>query len=302
MGPVALASLSMVVAFFFIVGGFNAIRRHDHLKVAALIIPVVAIYAAIWCLALAAPTSVLITAESILTALAALYFIGPFRVSGWVWPGGGRLKTPRRVFTVLVTLTAAVTITVGGFALYTTGLFDTFLVPPEGLQWYLWVGELLPLFAYIAMILIVLAAVAAPSFGALWSIYFLVTSCFSFDKEEKKGTVADNWIDRNGSHIVVFDSDTNGYHVSPKLYEQLTEHNKGARYSYTVVTGLGGRQFIRTPPVLLPSTPQNEYSAYGSAEDSPAPVSAHSADIPAARLLGGDGTAEMDIQALENPL
>lgn len=300
MSPLALASLSIIVAFLLIFGGFNIIRHHDHLKVAALIIPIVGIYIGVWFLAFEGPTSVLIPVESILIVLEILYFVGPFRTSGWAWPEGGRLKTPRRVFTVLVGLTVAVTAAGGGFILHVEGFFNPDMVYPRGMTWYLSLLVVLMAFGYLVLMAVILAAVAVPSFCAFWSIYFLVSTCFSLDKEDKKGKVSDHWIERSGAHILLFDSDTNGYHVSPKVYEKLTKHNKGAQYSYTVVTGLGGRQFMRTPPVMLPSTPQKDYSEYGSTKDSAAIGTTDSSGTPIVRVLGGDGAftgvpREMDV-------
>ena len=301
MDLVTLASASMSFALFLAIVGFTMVRRRDHMKGIAPLIPLIGIYIAIWFIASKGPLSWLVWIESILLFLEALYFIGPFRVSGWGWPGGGRQKIPHRVSTIFVIVTAIGTI-VGSGVFFTAMGWLYGYGPPATIDMnpYTAAGAIVGWILAVAGMIAFAAALAGLSFLTCWGLYSLVVSCFTLDKEVKRGTVSDHWIDRGGSHIVTFDSDTNGYHVSPKLYERLTEHNKGARYSYTVVTGLGGRQFIRTPPVMLLSTKQEDCVEYGSAEDSTVLGTVESSDTPAVRLLGGDGAlagvpGEMDI-------
>jgi len=289
MDLVILGSVSISFVLFFAMVGFTMVKRRDHVKGIAPLIPLIGIYIGIWFIASNGPLSWLMWIESILLLFETLYFIGPFRVSGWGWPGGGRQKIPHRVSTIFVIVTVIGTI-VGsiGFFMAMGWLYGYDSLSFIHVNAYTTAGAIVGWILAVAGMIAFAAAIAGLIFLTCWGLYSIVVSCFTLDRKEKKGVITNHWIDRGGSHIVTFDSDTNGYHVSPKLYEKLTERNKGAAYSYTVVTGLGKRQFIRTPPVLIPSQGK-DYSSYESTDQSAALGGFDLGNRPVERLLGGDG-------------
>jgi len=279
-GPIpAILTTILFVGIFISIFSLVFIRFRDHVRGSCVIIFAFALIAGVTCVELGVPTPVTVTVESIMAVLTALFFYGPFRVSGWAWPKGGKRAIPRIVSVILIIAATAVTV------LLTVLSYSPYVPYPLASK----INDSVPVLFQAFLIW-------PASYYLFWGMYKILTGCFTFTKEVKTGVFQDSWIEGH-SHIVTFGSDANGYHVSPKLFEEMTSRRKGLAYSYTLVTGLSGTQFIRKPPQLT-SVPQQGYAAYDEAIEEPAP--AEKRDIPAPRLLGGDGHFEMNMLAPKN--
>jgi len=262
-------------------------RLRDHMKILSGLIPAVGFVAALWCLALALPLSFLITVESILVALEAAYFFGPFRTSGWGWPKECKPKAPRLVSRMLIGLAILATILITCFRLVWLNQWIADADQPytdQGMALYGYPG-------YDASVLwqiVLTIGTGILSYLALLGLYLMVVGCISLKKEHKTGVLSKYWIDGH-AHLVSFDSDTNAYHVSPKLYDYLKSRRRGLTFAYTLVTSLNGRQFIRKPPVVTVPVPALGYMDYGHMAKEPTPLDHQDVEVlPAPRLLGGD--------------
>jgi len=93
----------------------------------------------------------------------------------------------------------------------------------------------------------------------LTSIYLALTSCFALESRPMEGVLTDCQHTMTRRPIrsldqISFSDDPNVYHVTPGLFRRL-HPTVGGRYSYTVATSFGGRQFIRHKPELLTPAP-----------------------------------------------
>lgn len=262
---------SLFVGLFVFLFSFFYIRVSDHVRGSFIFIPALTVITTATCAALEVPFSAIVVVDSILFLAEVLYFYGPFRVVGWAWPKGGKRKVPPLVLKILICVATVVTILVTVLIYHSYSSYPFSGSDDDALM-----------LVFQAPILWV------ASYGLAWGLYAMLLGCFSFDQEDKTGVLKDSWMDGH-NHIIRFDSDTNGYHVSPKLYEEFTMRRKGLTYSYTLVTGLGGQQFIRNPPLLVSPVPTWGHSAYDHVSADSAPPDNHDfQDIPEPRLLGGD--------------
>ena len=283
----------LLLAVFFV--GF--VRVGDHLRSSAILIPALGLIYAVCSIMLSGSWLVFAIVESILVIMEILYFIGPYQVSGWAWPNGNKWKTPSdvKLVSIMVGLVAAgifTTITSVFFTSFSTVQCDLLCIagfgPPKIPPSVYLDGFILTGGGFAGLVLRFPLLWGLSSLFS-WGIYTILVGCRTCGRQEKSDVLQSCWINDN-KHLVRFASDTNAYHVSSSLYKKLARRGRGATYSYTLVTSLNGRQFIRKPPVLVSWSSKNIPSAYTTlGEDSALLGSFDLGDRPVVRLLGGDG-------------
>lgn len=282
--PILSAAVFFVGLFAFMIY-FYVIRILDHVRASIVLIPALAVVIGVACAASAVPAPLILMIELLFACAEGLYLYGPFRVVGWAWPSGERRKLPPLTSGILVGVAAAVAIPV---AVLSFGLTSS--DPSEGP----FGGPGSDVIVVVMQSLLIWAV----SYAVIRGFYAMVLGCVTVSEEEKTGVLKQCWVDGH-CHIVSFDSDTNGYHVSPATYADLTSRRKGTAYSYTLVTGLGGQQFIhaiRKPAPLSfvvadrPSSAVDTWAdpepPFEDEESAPATNPGQNG-IPQPRLLGG---------------
>jgi len=234
----------------------------DHLKFSFIFIPIVAVVAGMTCVSLAVSPVVLVAVGVVLAVAEALYFYGPFRVCGWAWPDNKRPKS-RRVSGLLMAFATvmAIFISVVAYLHYSTS--DSISgagFGPSGLS--------VPIIQAIFLWVII--------YGLGWWFYVLLLGCTTTSEQTKTGVIENCWIDHY-RHIVTFGSDTNAYHFTLNVYKRIVSQPKGSTYSYTVVTGLSGRQFIREAPRLI-AIPDRKNLDYASLAEEAAATTTNDED------------------------